>query len=142
MQNNNAQLPIFKKTCCRPNLQMHQLIFKIAKTINFLFLLMLLSFPLGLFVGLQNVTDSSSIVYFQGQSAEVFRDKRGVPTIIAENVMDLVFAQGYEFARDRLFQLEFYRSIINGELSRLFGVDLLETDIFLRTLGLNESPTS
>ncbi|MHA2503591.1 MAG: penicillin acylase family protein, partial [Candidatus Kariarchaeaceae archaeon] len=55
---------------------------------------------------------------------------------------DLLFGQGYAFAQDRTFQLEFYRSLINGELSLLFGADLVETDKVLRTVGLKRAAES
>src|SRR5690242_18095966 len=40
---------------------------------------------------------------------EIVRDKWGVPHIYAQNPHDLIFAQGYVQAQDRLWQMELYR---------------------------------
>lgn len=63
-------------------------------------------------------------------------DSLAVPHIRAGNRHDLLFAQGYIHARDRLWQMELFRRVAEGRLSELFGEDLLETDRFLRTLGV------
>jgi penicillin amidase len=81
---------------------------------------------------------ASGSVSLQGLQApvEILRDKYGVPHIYAGNAEDLFFAQGYAHAQDRFWQMEFSRRTAAGRLSELFGKKLLETDIFLRTLGL------
>jgi penicillin amidase len=70
--------------------------------------------------------------------AEILRDRYGVPHIYARTAEDLFFAQGYAHAQDRFWQMEFWRRVGAGRLSELFGKSLLETDKFLRTLGLHE----
>ncbi|MCE7734391.1 MAG: penicillin acylase family protein [Candidatus Heimdallarchaeota archaeon] len=115
---------------------------KVVKNILVYLILILLSLSFGIFLSFKSTND-----YFVSElsfdeltnDVRVYRDKYGVPTIIADNQDDLFFAQGYEYARDRLWQAEFYRSIAHGELSRLFGPDLLDSDKFLRTLKLRES---
>ena len=74
----------------------------------------------------------------EGLSApvEVLRDRYGVPHIYARSAEDLFFAQGFVHAQDRFWQMEFWRRISSGRLSELFGKSTLETDKFLRTLGL------
>lgn len=67
---------------------------------------------------------------------EILRDKYGVPHLYAQSSEDLFFAQGYVHAQDRFWQMEFSRRTAAGRLSELFGKKLLETDIFLRTLGI------
>jgi penicillin amidase len=67
---------------------------------------------------------------------EVYRDKSGVPHIFAQNEHDLFFAQGYVQAQDRLWQMEFSRRIGAGRLSEVLGESTLESDRFLRTIGL------
>jgi penicillin amidase len=67
---------------------------------------------------------------------EIIRDKNGVPHIYAQNQEDLFFAQGYVHAQDRLWQLEFNRRVAAGRLSEVLGSATLETDTYLRTLGL------
>jgi penicillin amidase len=67
---------------------------------------------------------------------EIIRDKNGVPHIYAQNQDDLYFAQGYVHAQDRLWQLEFNRRVAAGRLSEILGNPTVETDIYLRTLGM------
>lgn len=70
------------------------------------------------------------------QTVEVLRDADGVPHVYARTEHDLFFAQGYVAAQDRLFQLDFLRRIGQGRLSEVFGGATLDTDRFLRTLGI------
>lgn len=76
--------------------------------------------------------------HLQGISAPVTiqRDAYGVPHIYARTSRDLFFAEGYVHAQDRFWQMEFCRRIGDGRLSELFGKSQLQTDIFLRTLGI------
>jgi penicillin amidase len=66
---------------------------------------------------------------------QILRDEYGVPHIEAENERDLMFAQGYVHAQDRMWQMELSRRTVNGELAEIFGEDLLQGDIFTRTIG-------
>ena len=43
------------------------------------------------------------------QPVEILKDRWGISHIYAKNESDLFFAQGYNVARDRLFQLELWR---------------------------------
>jgi len=72
-------------------------------------------------------------------SVTVIRDRWGVPHLYAENNHDLFFAQGYVQAQDRLWQMEFNRRIGNGSLSEVLGNATLDTDKFLRTVGLRRA---
>jgi len=67
---------------------------------------------------------------------EVLRDRHGVPHIYAESLLDANFALGYAHAQDRLWQMEMNRHISAGRLAELFGPASLDTDRFLRTLGI------
>ena len=67
----------------------------------------------------------------------ILRDERGVAYIKASSPEDLYFAQGYVHAQERLWQMEFNRRVIQGRLSETIGANLLESDIFLRTIGLH-----
>jgi penicillin amidase len=104
--------------------------------------IILLTAVLGVYSGIKNSSDYQiTEINFDeiSEDVKVYRDEYGVPTIIAQNEFDLFFAQGYEMARDRLFQLEFFRSVSNGELSRLFGDSLLGSDKYLKTLSMKEA---
>jgi penicillin amidase len=66
-------------------------------------------------------------------------DPDGVPTVQAGNEADIAFAQGFLHARDRLWQLEMHRRIGRGELAEVLGPKALDTDKFLRTLGIHRA---
>jgi penicillin amidase len=69
---------------------------------------------------------------------EIYFDAFGIPHIYAQNETDAYFALGYVHAQDRLFQMELLRRIGAGRLAEIFGPALVETDQFLRTIGLEE----
>ena len=68
----------------------------------------------------------------------VRRDKRSIPYIEAKNDSDLYFAQGYETARDRLWQMDLYRRVARGRLAELFGKQVLNEDKRWRKFGFSE----
>ena len=70
------------------------------------------------------------------ERAEIVRDTYGVPHIFASTTHDLFFLQGYVTAQDRLFQLDLFRRTGRGRLSEVLGDAGLETDKFIRTIGL------
>ena len=51
----------------------------------------------------------------------VLRDEHGIPYIFAQNTPDLIRAQGFVTAQDRLFQMEGYRAIATGRLPRAWA---------------------
>ncbi len=81
---------------------------------------------------------SHEILRFPGlqNPVEVFRDQYAIPHFFAEDDMDLYRAVGYVQASDRLFQMDFQRRAARGILSEVFGSSFVETDKFLRTIGL------
>lgn len=62
------------------------------------------------------------------QPVEILIDHWGVPHIYAKNEADLFFAQGFNAARDRLFQIDLWRRRGLGQLSEVFGPAFLEQD--------------
>ena len=74
-----------------------------------------------------------------GAPIEVIRDENAVPHIYAESAEDALFALGFVHAQDRLFQMDFQRRVGAGRLSEVLGDATLETDKFLRTLGVYRS---
>jgi penicillin amidase len=70
---------------------------------------------------------------------EIWRDSVGVPHIWASSAEDLFFAQGYVHAQDRLWQMELIRRVAEGRLAEVMGADLVESDKFLRTIGLGRA---
>jgi penicillin amidase len=71
--------------------------------------------------------------------AEVLRDRYGIPHIFAASAEDASFALGFVHAQDRLWQMEMSRRIAAGRLAEIVGAGALETDRFLRTLGVRRS---
>ncbi|MBN1881534.1 MAG: penicillin acylase family protein [Deltaproteobacteria bacterium] len=71
--------------------------------------------------------------------ASVIIDEYGVPHIYADNTYDLYFALGYVQARDRLFQMDFYRRAANGRLAEVLGPDLVDADRYLLTMGFRRT---
>ena len=67
---------------------------------------------------------------------EVLRDRWGVPHIYARTIPDLMFAQGYVHAQDRLWQMESWRRTVSGRLSEVMGERTVPVDRWLRTLGM------
>src|SRR6478609_2402764 len=63
------------------------------------------------------------------QPVEIFKDRWGISHIYAQNENDLFFAQGYNAARDRLFQLEVWRRQATGTLAEVLGPRELKRDI-------------
>jgi penicillin amidase len=55
-------------------------------------------------------------------------DMWGVPHIFARSTDDVFFAQGFNAARDRLFQIDLWRRRGLGQLSEVFGPDYIEQD--------------
>lgn len=55
------------------------------------------------------------------QGAEILVDRWGVPHIYAQSQDDAFFVQGFNAARDRLFQIDLWRRRGLGELSSVYG---------------------
>ena len=79
--------------------------------------------------GAEEVTDSRL-----DQPVEILRDRWGIAHIYAQNEHDLFFAQGYNVARDRLFQLELWRRQATGTLAEIQGPRALPRDVGARLL--------
>src|SRR5216684_1211169 len=62
------------------------------------------------------------------EPVEILVDRWGVPHIYAKNEADLFFAQGFNAARDRLFQIDLWRRRGLGQLSEAFGPAYVEQD--------------
>ncbi len=62
------------------------------------------------------------------QPAEIIVDEWGVPHIYAGTHYDAFFVQGFNAARDRLWQIDVWRRRGLGRLSAVFGPDYLDQD--------------
>lgn len=66
----------------------------------------------------------------------VRRDRHGIPHIEAANLDDLLEAQGYVTAQDRLWQMDMARRMAAGEAAELLGSKLVDHDRTQRVLGI------
>jgi len=70
---------------------------------------------------------------------DIVRDKYGRPHIYAATLTDAMRVEGYLVARDRHFQLEFFRRVSEGRLAEIVGAadkSSIDLDISFRHLGL------
>ncbi len=99
-----------------------------------------LNFVLVFFVGmctpciLNAQTIQSDTIKLSGidRKVEICVDTWGIAHIYAQNEHDLFFAQGFNAARDRLFQLEIWRRQALGTVAELLGKRELQRDIGTR----------
>ena len=103
------------------------------------FVLMAAAFGYVYFIARSALPQIDGRLKASGLSAAVTvtRDTHGVPTIEAQTLEDLFFAQGYVTAQDRLWQMDGMRRFASGELAEILGEDLLKIDREQRILGLN-----
>ena len=80
-------------------------------------------------------------LHIQGlaDTVHVERDAHGVPSITAASVDDLVFAQGYVTAQDRLWQMDMLRRHVTGRLAEVLGSSMVEHDRTQRYLQLRQT---
>ncbi len=73
-----------------------------------------------------------------GLSAPVLvrRDEHGIPHIQAATMDDLLEAQGFVVAQDRLWQMDMARRFAAGELAELLGPGVVEHDKLQRVLQI------
>lgn len=69
-------------------------------------------------------------------TVEIIYDERHVPHIYAQNLSDLMFAQGYAIAKERLWQMDITTRAIEGRTSEVLGERSLSQDIGARRRGL------
>lgn len=82
--------------------------------------------PRSEWLNLAGLKDSVLVVY----------DERMVPHIFANNNHDLIFAQGYVTARDRLWQMELQARASAGRLSEVLGEGMISYDLYQRRIGM------
>src|SRR5215212_2495468 len=72
-------------------------------------------------------------------TVRVRRDRWGVPHVEADQREDLFFAQGYCHGQDRLWQMDFYRRVVEGRVAEMAGEEGLAVDRLMRTLGIRRA---
>ena len=71
-----------------------------------------------------------------GAAVRIRRDSWGIAHISAETESDVYFGLGYAMAQDRLWQLDYQRRLVRGELAAVLGSRALASDRLMRTLGI------
>ena len=66
------------------------------------------------------------------QPVEILVDRWGVPHIYASTVNDAFYAQGFNAAKDRLWQIDFWRRRGLGKLAEVFGAEYVKHDTAAR----------
>ena len=62
------------------------------------------------------------------QPVEILKDRWGISHIYAQTEHDLFFAQGYNAAKDRLFQFELWRAQATGTTAEILGARAIDRD--------------
>jgi len=73
------------------------------------------------------------------QPVTISRDAYGIPYIQARDMEDMAMAVGYMHASDRLTQMTGIKLISQGRLSEMAGPDVLDLDIYMRTINLKRA---
>lgn len=138
---NSAVLPC--SLVCRPRLNiMTKIIRKVAVGgIALLAVVVVALVAAVLWYRSQSLPGIEGKVTLTGLMAEVdiVRDAEGIPHIYAKSENDAYFALGYAHAQDRLWQLEMNRRIAAGRMAEILGPNAVDTDRFLRTLGVRRN---
>ena len=114
-------------------------VWKILRVVLIVLLIVILITPLAGWLWLRRslpqVNGKVTVAGLSG-AVEIVRDRNGIPYIYGKTDHDAFFALGYVHAQDRLWQMEMQRRIGAGRLSEVLGDATIETDQFLRTLGV------
>lgn len=108
------------------------------KTLKIILVLIVLLFIGGYFT-ITNINSYQTAGELQvnglQEQVTITRDERNVPYIHAKNMHDLMMAQGYVMAQDRLFQMQLTRMFAQGRISELAGEKAIALDTRMRTYG-------
>ncbi len=82
----------------------------------------------------EEIKKETLVIKGLSQPVEIIKDQWGISHIYAQNEKDLFFAQGFNVARDRLFQLEVWRRQATGTMAEIQGSKAIKRDIGSRLL--------
>ncbi|MEO1054145.1 MAG: penicillin acylase family protein [Bacteroidota bacterium] len=83
--------------------------------------------------------DGTFEIAINDKPIKINRDEYGIAYVTAETKADLIRGQAFVVAQDRLFQIEFYRALIKGELASLIGPSMIQSDIKMRVLNITKN---
>lgn len=103
-----------------------------------LFLLAILAWIVWVAIGMRAAAQTAGTIVLPGLDAPVriIRDRRDIPHIYASTEHDLMFAQGYAEASDRLFQMDLIRRFVYGRLAEVLGPAVLSADENARVVDI------
>ena len=113
-----------------------KIVFNLFKLLLILFLI--LSPPAYFYWKSQNFYRGEFEVTSLKDGVKIYTDEYGFPHIKSNNIEDAYFGLGFAQAKNRLWQIDMNRRIARGALSEILGNKTLQSDIFLRRLGINE----
>ena len=121
-----------------PNYRMTAILKKVALVV---LLLLLAAASAGLWYrsASQPQVEGTRTLKGLGAEVDIVRDAHGIPHIYAKSPADAYFALGYVHAQDRLWQMELNRRIPAGRLAEVLGPNAVDTDRFIRTLGVRRN---
>lgn len=114
-------------------------VFKILGLVVIVLLVVLVAAGLWYRSASQPRIDGRMTIAGPAASIDIVRDAEGIPHIYAQSTDDAYFALGFVHAQDRLWQLELNRRIPAGRMAEILGPNALDTDRFLRTLGVRRN---
>jgi len=111
--------------------------------LSFLLFLPLLTWPL------KSSADPLSSPYtnpmeelLKGKPCEIWDDEQGIPHVRATDERVGTACLGYVHARDRAWQMDYFKKTVQGRKAEFFGKDQIRTDFIMRLLGLQEKANS
>jgi len=96
---------------------------------------------LGVWVTTGNTKELTYVTHINGLQGNVniYVDNNGIAHIYADNLHDLLLAEGYYEASQRLFQMEFFGLLAMGNLSSWVGSRGLSSDIAMHLIGIPQN---
>ena len=70
------------------------------------------------------------------ETVEIHQVDHGIKLVQASTLEGAVYGLGFIHAKDRLWQMQFYRHLAQGRLSEIFGAETIPIDTFIRTIGI------
>ena len=78
-------------------------------------------------------------LYYEGHTALIQFNTKGVPIITATTFKAFLYAVGYSHAHYRLWDMSIKRSMASGRMSEIFGQQTLEMDKFFRIYNFEKA---
>ena len=77
--------------------------------------------------------------FTQKEDVKIVQVNYGIKLVEADTFMGAMYGLGFVHAKDRLWQLNFFRYLATGRLAELIGPEGVPIDKFIRTIGVTRS---